>query len=288
VNSEKTNSDEIAQLDVLYISPERFRASPQIGVPCVMEWSTLAGYLSRPSSGDAKDEAGGYSPALYQDNVRRKSALVSIGALVLDIDEAGDVDEVADALARYDAIVHETFSSTNDDPRCRALVRLAKPIDAATYERVHAIARAHLAAVGVVVDEGAKDASRLSYSPVRRVGAGYRFRVVHGLALDAVAIIAAQPPAPPPRAERLPRPEHRDAYVRGALERAAGAVSAASPGVRHYTLSKEAYGLARLGIGEAEIAPALLPAFVAAAGEAREYEGARTIRDAIKARRGVA
>ena len=35
-------------------------------------------------------------------------------------------------------------------------------------------------------------------------------------------------------------------------------------------------------------ARALLPAFVAAAGERREHEGARTIRDAIRARRGAA
>jgi hypothetical protein len=276
------------ELDVLYISPTRFRASPQVGVACRMTWAQIGAYLARPSTGDAKDEAGGYSPALYRENVRRKSALISIGALVLDVDEAGDVDAVAEALGKYDAIVHETFSSTNDAPRCRALVRLVEAVDAPTYERLHAIARAHLGAAGIVVDEGAKDASRLSYSPVRRDGAGYRFRAVHGVVLDARRVLEAQPKEEPRRPPAMPKPEHRDAYIRGALERAAGEVSAASAGVRHYTLSKEAFALARLGLADDEIERALLPAFVAAAGEARQLEGVRTIRDAIRARRGAA
>ena len=36
-----------------------------------------------------------------------------------------------------------------------------------------------------------------------------------------------------------------------------------------------------------EIADALIPAFVSAAGEARRYEATRTIRDAVLARKGA-
>ncbi len=75
---------------------------------------------------------------------------------------------------------------------------------------------------------------------------------------------------------------------RGALRSAATAVADASDGVRHYTLCKEAFGLARLGLGTHEIEGALLPAFVAAAGERREAEGRRTIADAVRARKGAA
>jgi hypothetical protein len=148
-------------LDVLYVSPERFRAKPQIGVARTMTWRDLATYLSRPSIGEAKDEAGAYSPALYHDNVRRKASLVRIGALIVDIDENGDVDTVAETVGRYASIIHETFSSTNGAPRCREVLLLAEPVDAATYEQTHAIARAHLRRVDVIADEGAKDASRL-------------------------------------------------------------------------------------------------------------------------------
>ena len=274
-------------IHVLHVSPERFRCSPQVGVPCEMEWGELATYLSRPSIGEAKDEAGAWSPALYRGNVRRKSALISIGALVLDFDESG-VDEVIDALGKYSVIVHETFSSTNDSPRCRAVIELAEAIDAATYETMHALARAHLKDAGLPADDGAKDASRLSYAPVRRAGAGYRFRALDGVLLDARKALAAQPPPPARAVTPPPSPEHRDRYIQGALRAAANAIATATAGMRHYTLCKEAFGLARLGLGVQEIEAALLPAFIAAAGERREAEGRRTIADGVRARKGAA
>jgi hypothetical protein len=280
------SGDDDHELDVLYVSPDRFRAQPQVGTPCRMTWHQIALYLSRPSIGEAKDEAGAWSPALYRGNVRRKANLVSIGAIVVDVDEAGDVQRAAEAVSRYRAIVHETFSSTDDAPRCRIVLMLADPIDAATYEATHALVRARLRSAGFGVDDGAKDASRVSYSPVRRAGARYRFVRTDGLPLDAHAVLAAHPP--PRAAPRLVAPEHHDAYTRAALQRAADAIGSATEGMRHYTLSREAFTLARLGLGDKQIERAVLPAFVASAGERREYEGRRTIRDAVRARRGAA
>jgi hypothetical protein len=68
------------------------------------------------------------------------------------------------------------------------------------------------------------------------------------------------------------------------LSRPTIGVAKASDGERHYTLSKEAFCLARLDLTEREIALALVPAFVAVAGEPRRREGERTVRDAIAAR----
>jgi hypothetical protein len=281
-------SNDDRSLDVLYVSPERFRERPQVGTPRTMTWLELALYLSRPSVGEEKEAAGAWSPALYEGNIRRKSNLVRVGALVIDVDEAGDVDNIADVVGRHEALVHETFNSTNDAPRCRVVIRLAEPVDAEMYEGTHAAVRRALASAGVATDLGAKDASRLSYVPVRRPGAGYRFRQVHGLLLDAKRVLAAQP-APKPRAPVHPvAPEHRDAYVRGAMRRAAENVSGASEGLRHFTLCREAFSLARLGLSEPEIEAALLAAFLAAAGEHREAEGRRAIRDAIRARQRTA
>ncbi len=273
-------------MGILFVSPQRFKASPQVGTHVTMSWREFGMYLSRPSIGEEKAEAGAYSPAVYEGNVRRKASLVRIWALIVDIDENGDVDNVADALSRYSAIVHETFSSTNDAPRCRIVLELAEDINAATYETAHKIIRSRLRSAGIVADEGAKDASRLSYAPCRREGAGYRFRANEGEQLDACALIAAQPPPPPRPPVRVVAPEHRDVYVRGALRKAAEAVSGASEGERHYMLCKEAFALARLGLSDSEIESALLPAFVAAAGERRQHEGIRTIRDATRARVG--
>jgi hypothetical protein len=275
-------------LDVLFVPPWRFHARPQVGLSLQMTWGELARWLSHPTVGEAKDEAGAWSPALYRDGVRRKAALVRSHAIVVDVDEGGDVERVAAAVARYSAILHSTFSSTSAAPRCRITLALAAPIDASTYEATHAIVRAHLRAVGIRADEGAKDASRLSYAPVIRPGASYHYRRIDGGPLDARAVLAAQPAPPPRRARHRLDPRHADAYVRAALRRAADAVAGSSPGTRHYMLSREAFFLARLDVDEEQIASALLAAFVASAGEGRENEGRRTIHDAVQARRGVA
>lgn len=275
-------------LDMLFVSPEQFRCKPQVGTPRVLSWGELADFLGEASVGDAKDIAGGYSPARYEANIRRKPNLLSIGVLVVDVDGNGDVDRIADVVRRYDAIVHETFSSTNDDPRCRVLLRLVEPVNAHLYEETHAIVRARLRAHDAITDDGAKDASRLSYCPVRRPGAGYRFRLLEGRALDASRVVAAQPPKPPPPPPRVVAAQHADAYKRAALTRASQAIASASEGARHETLNREAYALARLDLTEHEIADALVPSFVAAAGEARRWEAKRTIRDAVQARKGAA
>src|SRR5262249_31065133 len=151
------------ELDVLFISHEQlFQRGAQFGTQLKLTWEGLAGFLERPSVSEDKRANGGFSPALYRDGHRCKTALVWIWALVVDIDGCGDVDRVADDVSSYDAIIHETFSSTNDDPRCRLLLRLAEPVDAATYESAHAVVRATLRkAIGACCDEGAKDASRL-------------------------------------------------------------------------------------------------------------------------------
>ena len=150
------------------------------------------------------------------------------------------------------------------------MLRLAKPVDAKTYEATHAVVRAHLRASGVGVDESAKDASRTLYTCQYADRArGYRFRVTHGAALDAAVVLAAQPPPPPrPTPAPPPRPEHRGAYIAGALRKASTNIANAAPGERHGALCREVYGLARLGLTETEIARAL-PAWVSAAGEAR-------------------
>ncbi len=273
-------------LDVLFLSPSRFRAKPQVGVACVMTWSELARYLSRPTVAEAKDGAGAWSPALYRANVRRKAALVRAHAIVVDVDDGGDVDRVAGAISRYQAIVHATFSSTVDAPRCRIVLALAEPIEASAYERTHAVVRTHLRAAGILADDGAKDASRVSYAPVVRPGAVYRFRAVEGFPLDARAVLTKQPPAPIRTPPRLPAPEHGDAYIRAALRRAASNVATSDPGGRHHALLREAFALARFSLSHEQIELALLPAFVTSAGEARRREGERTIRDAVRARRG--
>ncbi len=282
-------------IPVLVLTPNRLRARQHIGLPVVFDdFDMMAVWGSRPTwidpTGDAsKDKArgGGIALGTYAGNRRTKRAWQSGRALSLDFDDAGDVDRIADALP-YSCIIHETYSSTSAAPRCRAYLELAEPImDVAIFDRAHAVVRRHLAAAGAVADDGAKDCSRLNYVPCRARGMGYRFRRVEGEPLDVSRMLAAAPPPSAPTATVLPLPQNRDRYIAAALQRARLNVASASPGGRHLALGREAYSLARLGLREHEIRDALLPAFVAAAGEKRRAEGARFVRDAIRARRGA-
>jgi hypothetical protein len=99
---------------------------------------------------------------------------------------------------------------------------------------------------------------------------------------DAEAEQRAQAAKPKPAPVRE---EHRDKYIRGAIDRARANVASASEGGRHEVFVKETYSLARFGLGETELAGYLLGAFVAVAGESRRREGERAIRDAVAARR---
>lgn len=275
------------EIDLIYVSTQRFGQKPQRGLPMRLTWSELAHTLSMPWPGDRKEIAGGFAIGKYEDGIRRKSNHRGGRVLVIDIDGGGDVDAIAAELGAYAAIVLETFSSTVEAPRARVLILLSGDVDVPTYEQAHAIVRGRLRAdLDCAPDDGAKDATRLSYSPVRPPGSTYRFRVTTGRPLDVARMIAAQPPPPPPASRpRVVAPEHTDRYRAAALRKAADAVSFASEGARHETLCREAYTLARLDLSITEISDALLPAAVAAMGDARRREAERTIADAVAARR---
>ncbi|HET7539678.1 MAG TPA: hypothetical protein VFK05_07395 [Polyangiaceae bacterium] len=275
------------RVDVLLLDAASFRCSPQIGVARCLSWGELESLLARPVVATAKDIAGAWSPARYRNNVRRRDHLLSIGAIVLDVDAGGEVERVAEALQRYRAIIHETFSSTAAEPRCRVVIQLAEPIDAASYDKLHAVVRTHLSNQSVEADARAKDASRVSYLPVRRPGAGYRFVVTEGVPVCAARVLAAQStretsrPSPPMRSG-----DQHSNYSRAALRSAARAVATASEGTRNDTLYREAFSIARLDdLGTQAIETALHDAAITAG--LSDNEARRTIASALRARRGA-
>ena len=261
-----------------------FASDPQVGSLERLTFAELAARLATTRRGTDKRAPGAFSPAEYRGNVRRKDQLITAHALVVDLDGNAPVELVASAVQGYRAIVLETFSSMPGNPRSRLILPLSEPVDAATYEAAHAIARRKLAAHGFAVDNGAKDACRLSFWPVRRPGETYAFLVNEGRPFDARACIARHPPPrkPPPP----PPPRHRDRYVQGALSRAASAIAGATPGERHAELVREVFCLARFDLQEHEIASALRASWIAAAGESRVREFDRSVRDAVRAQRG--
>lgn len=273
-------------MDILFISPADFHRKPQVGTHREMSWDDLCDWLSEPAWGDAKDLVGGWNPGLYTDNIRRKANLIRSHALVVDIDSGGDIDKLAEEHRDYDAILHETFSSSEATPRCRLVLRFAEPVNTETYEHVHRVIRRRIREeLHVGVDDGAKDVSRLSYCPVRRPGSGYRAHVIQGRGLDAAALLKAHPPIVRAPCPVRPLPSHQSKYCEAALRRAADALAAGTPGERHDILNRESYALARLGLSLGEVARALIPAAIQSMGEARKKEIERTIVDGFMARK---
>ena len=276
-----------ATIDVLFVSADQFLRIPQVGNPRRQTFSELCRTLAKPVTGDRKDVAGAYSPALYTENIRRKSNLVHVCCLVIDIDEGKRTPRtLAPLFVKRRAVIHTTFNSTPELPRCRILVELSTPIDVITYDKLHAHYRGRLKNIGIIADTGAKDASRLSYLPVVKPGQVQETITTDGEPVDGAGLVASLPPEPPRPPPVIIPPDHRDKYIRGALRKAADNLASTAPGLRHYTLAREAWGLARLDLTVAEVEAGLLPAWVACAGEARRDEGVRTIRGQVTDRNG--
>jgi hypothetical protein len=280
----------------------RFTAR-HVGIACKMYWPELCGFLSRGVAGDVakhpdpnicKRQEGGWTGGLFRDGWRHNTAFVQTQLLTIDIDAHGEVDRAAEALAPFRKAIHSTFQSTSDAPRCRVVVPLVEPCtDLRLYKNAHAALRERLYAWGYVrpdralrvkgdIDEGASDATRLNFSPMYQRGREFRFLETDGEALD-VSRIPEPPKAEPRPGFTQPRERNADRYREAALRRAEDEVRTALEGQRHESLFKEAASLSRpeLALPEGDIWGALLPAFLASAGEARRREGERTIADGI-------
>ena len=286
---------------ILLLTPVMLAAPKHIGRPFVFdEFGMFAEYLSRvtyversgldeASMNRDKASVGGLVCGSFKDNHRKKAAFVETRVLSLDFDGIG-IDDVASIVEGTSACGHETFKSREGDPRCRLYVETAEPIrDLATFDKAHAIVRKHFANQGAVADESAKDVSRLNYLPVRAVGSTYGFRRIEGAPLDIARMLSVQPPPAPRTAPAFPPlPGRHEKYLAAAVEGERSKVAGASPGARHLALLRGAHALARFSLSEDEIADALIPAFVHAAGEARRREAERAVRDAVAQRKGAA
>ncbi len=275
-------------LTVALFDPDDLRCKPQRGRRHLASWPWLAHWTHCPGVEADKAAGGGIVFATLRDGIRCKSHVEAVTALCIDHD-AGDVtpQQAFAALSKYRLVLHTTASHRLGAPRWRAIIALTREATPAEYARLWAHVRDALAAAGVTIDAGTKDPCRLWYSPtIREFGAPFEhFAQLDAAPLDVDHVLARAAERSAPRSTSpAPAPEHRDRYVQGALRCAAHAIANASPGERHYALSREAFGLARLGLTVSEITAALLPAFVIAAGEARRAEGARTIADAVRAR----
>jgi hypothetical protein len=146
---------------------------------------------------------------------------------------------------------------------------------------------------GIVVDGACKNVNRLYYGCIARSPAAWLgARLLRGQPIDVDLMLAAAREDGAAGVcvglRSTSEPASRDRYVAGAVRRARENVREATQGMRHETLLRESFALARFGFNEQQVATALLDPFLAVAGVERRPEGERAIRDAVAARRGRA
>lgn len=282
------------ELALVYLNPERFALSPQVGLPIVQNWRSLRTWLTSPAFGADKRGAGSWCPtALANGIVRGGTGPVSL--LVFDIDECGPdgIDRSASALALYQGAIPPTFSSTREKTKHRIVLVPSRPLEPDEFRIAWPFMSRALASAGIAIDQGCKNPNRLYFACVARSPESWLgARILDGDPVDVDALlVAAREEAAELEAERARRPKprpvddrHRDRYLQAAVDAARRNVASASEGGRHDVLLRESYSLARFDLSEDQIRDALLGPFVHAAGDSRRREGERAVRDAVHAR----
>jgi hypothetical protein len=278
-----------------YLTPARFEAKPQVGIPITQDWHSLVRWLTWPSHAENKRAHGAWCPTAIEGGAV-KSGRGPVALLVADVDDCGPdgLDLSTSALAPYAGCVVPTFSATSEKPKHRIVLLPSRPISADEWPIAWPKFAATLAAVGITVDRGCKNINRLYFACVARAPEAWLgARLLTGAPVPVDAMLAAaceehdaerRERERQARNRRPVREEHRDRYVAGAIDRARSNIAGASEGGRHDALLREAFSLSRLDLTDDEIERHLLDAFVAVAGEGRRFEGHRAIRDAVRAR----
>lgn len=147
------------------------------GIASTLDWEGLVDMLSAPAPRPAdpeKPNLGGWSAASFKDERRAKEKVREVTALVLDLDSgAVPFDRVRLAFFGRRSLVHSTRRYTPDVPRWRVVVAVSRPMTAPEYAVVWTHERDRLAALGIVLDEQAKDASRFWFLPCEPAEGSY-------------------------------------------------------------------------------------------------------------------
>jgi hypothetical protein len=289
------------RVECLLLKPAHLKGKPQKGKNLSGSWFDFIQFFGKSQEGDpglepnkAKVARGGWAGGHYQGGHRAGKALNRTQLMALDIDRGGDIDRASDALASFRKVIHSTYKSTPENPRCRVVLMLSEPItDPKQYKIVYKTMVDAMIRAGYVegdVDRAASDVSRLNYFPMHQRGIEPRCVVTDGNLVDVPRILRVA-------AETAKLVQRRRAnvitlgkargpnYIAACIRNAREEMEGAREGERHTTLFKKAAGLAKVGVAnDADIVDALLPIWIRKGGE--EAEGLRVLNDAIDAGRG--
>ncbi len=155
-----------------------------------MSWTEVCTMFENPIVEFVKANVPLFSPATFSPPVRAKKNVQGVSLLMYDIDHDADIEEINSAIARLGcaAIVGSTHSHMRQvdgkaaEPRFRIVIGLKEAIPCNQFSTVWAAGKQ---ALGVFVDESAKDPSRMYFKPANAsTGLPYYCRIHNGPLLD--------------------------------------------------------------------------------------------------------
>lgn len=193
-----------------------------------------------------------WAPVTFEGDRRAAANVERVFAVGMDVDVDGQPERVADALRGLAAFVHTTRSHSASSPRCRAIVPLASPTDAAGHGRAWRALAARLARAGVEVDQATKDASRLWFLPSRPVSGEPTLLVLEGAPLPVPVPELDVAPAVAPMAPAMARVFRSYAEGERVVKRAARWLECAEPSVAGQHGHCRAFVVARMLVDSRE------------------------------------
>lgn len=239
--------------------PEWEPGAPHIGRRDALPFGELLELLRDRAAGE--HDGTGWSPGTFAGDRRKKDRAEQLHAIGLDFDGGERTpDELASLFRECRGFVQTTKKHTAAAPRCRVVVFLSRPVDAAAYAKVWRYFEMFVDEQGFAIDTSTKDASRFWYWPSRPLsGEPGAFIVLEGQPIDPDAIIAdlerkeraaAEARTSPANDTRAPRSSSSSKgerrYCEVALEGACSDLRAAPKGTRNGTLARAAYAMGGL------------------------------------------
>jgi hypothetical protein len=213
-------------MPVLWTSPSLYQPQGrQLAVP----WSVVAQRTEHPRRAPSKGALARIAFVDFRDGYRKLANVRQVHAVALDLDNGTELADVVAALGDLFALVHSTFSATEEHPRWRVIVPLDRPVDAEEHERAWRWLAMRVERAGIDPDFAARDASRAWAVPAVPPSGYYVARTLEGAfasVAEALAAIPEQEPLPEPEAR--PRDDsyaHRLLRARRYLERMPGAIA---------------------------------------------------------------
>lgn len=161
-------------------------------------WRQLCANFQKPQVRLEKDGLL-FSPALFEPALRRKENVRELSLLVLDIDHKAELQTLQTRLAAlqcaysiYSTHSHlrQTESNPEAEPRFRVVLPLAEPVQSNLFPILWQYVKK---ATDLPLDEAAKDASRIFYTPaISQKDAPFCSYIADGAFLDWRALLASQ------------------------------------------------------------------------------------------------